>query len=509
MLTKRTPGAIALAVALAISGLLVFRAVSARPRCWPPSNVPVGFWCWQSSLPSQHDVDQAISTTHAQWLFARAGQLDLNGDRVVRINPAQGTFPRNISIHVVYNASEQFLRSVETVDPVAFAEAVAAAFDDDLDRARRDQATIVGVQLDIDVATRLLPHYGEMLCAAHKALPTDVALSITGLPTWMESADIVRALDEVDFWTPQFYGGSIPEHVADNTPIASTRLVGQDVDRARDLGYPFMAGLAAYGYALHFDRNGRLMELRGDVDPARIARNRRLHPVDVRPFERSEAQAVESRWRCLYQSSADSMIDGLVVRTGEYLLLDVASAEALRASARRVRERAGSGLCGLCVFRLPVDGDPTTLAITEIASALADTDAVVSADVRARVTSSESTGPAITLSVENTGTTAAMPGQDALVVDLRVAQGSVRDARARGFDEIEYLASTSDAEIACSPRRANIIRAHATGWRPGERPSIELRLAEPHPLQVEAELGARLATGETRRLVQSVPIFDP
>ncbi len=113
-------------------------------------------------------------------------------------------------------------------------------------------------------------------------------------------------LGEVDFWAPQFYGAEIPATAERIIPIASPLEVARGVERARELGAPFYAGLAAYGQALVYDAGGRLVELRGDLDPARVASDANLELVGRRAFERASRETARALVRRRPRASGDT-----------------------------------------------------------------------------------------------------------------------------------------------------------------------------------------------------------
>src|SRR5262249_21323646 len=149
----------------------------------------------------------------------------------------------------------------------------------------------------------------------------------------------------------------------------------RDVSRAAALGRPFYAGIAAYGYALHFSRDGRLLAVYGDLDPAAVAASEALQQVDRHQFgvrQSGELGFGPAEWRYTYGVTQDARIEGIEIRHGESLVLDVPNAAALRAQIRAVRERGGDALLGICIFRLPEHDDATALTIEEVAGALND-----------------------------------------------------------------------------------------------------------------------------------------
>src|ERR1044072_1780650 len=75
------------------------------------------------------------------------------------------------------------------------------------------------------------------------------------------------------------------------------------------------------------------------------------------------------------------MIEGLAMRTGEFILLDIPNHESVQASVRMVQENSGENLLGLCIFRLPGASDKTNLSLNEMVCALKDEAPVPQIDV--------------------------------------------------------------------------------------------------------------------------------
>ena len=343
--------------------------VSSDLKVRAASDTPVAFWSWRRGLPEQAVVDRAVTATGARTLFIRAGTLDSGRDGITRIRETTGPCPTGIDVHFVYNATPALLDEFETTEIADLADVVVDTYELDAARAIEAGSAVCGLQLDLDVPTRLLPRYGELLRAVDARLPEGSQLSVTGLPTWMTSKDLPAVLEPVDFWIPQFYGGSVPRDVRDATAIAAVDEVRAGVRRASRLGKPFLAGLAAYGYTLHFNADGSLRALHGTVDPARVARS-----YDVEVVVDSDSPDSVSNGRVTYRVLTASMVDGMRVAPGDFLVVETPSSLVLRASARAAREEGGEALLGLCVFRLPEPGDRSVLRVASIAAALADRD---------------------------------------------------------------------------------------------------------------------------------------
>lgn len=508
--------AIALGAVCVISvSAIGFYRRSNKEVAWRPGELPVAFWAWHSRAPRQTDVDAAIRQTGASALFLRAGQIDLEAGRPRRIRAVAGAMPKDIKLHLVYNATRDFLSGFERLNPEEITEAVAGAYAFDTRRAVADGASVDGAQLDFDVPTRLLTKYARLLVMVRERLPADARLSITGLPAWMTSRSLKDALSHVDFWIPQCYGASIPDRLERSEPIASPKLVAKAVARACELGRPYYAGLAAYGYAIHYSRDGSLLGLRGDLDPEVVAGTSALELTGRNTFgsagRGSSAEAPSSELRLVYRARRDCVIDGTPVRAGEWIVLEAPTSGSLRECAVAAREQGGNGLLGLCIFRLPTADDRTTLSTQQVACALADVDPVFSFKIQ--MISKPRTGQVL-VTLENDGATSSILGLSAMTLLLRVPGGSVRAVSTEGFQAHESLVDyrgaapgDQDARLrVCSLRRAEVLRLKKSWWQPGARASALIEFAGEPPGSIQVEFVTVTDEGREFREARTVQI---
>lgn len=553
----KVAAALACVSVLACGASVAWRVYSGATRAWAAGDVPVAFWTWRTHAPSDEAVAGAMQETRARVLFVRAGQIDYEKGRLRRIRPLEGRFPRALPVHLVYNATRTLLSEFERVGESALAAVVLENFLKDSARAGTDGAIVAGLQLDIDAPTRHLARYARIVRILRAKLPHGAQLSITGLPTWMDSGELARVLDAVDFWIPQFYGAEIPERLSVRAAISSAAAVVSGVRRARALGKSFYAGLPAYSHATLYDANGALVALRGDIDPARIARDPNFELVERRPFDtRANAAPAESEWRYVYRARGESVVEGLSIGAGESLVFNLPGSASLRASVRGVREHAGARLLGICIFRLPDAGDRTTLTLRQIAAALSDTDARPAAELRVeryidghpdkRHSINERTGDeraASELSVNrssdarassndgrtqskhlfvrvtNRGAASALMGDGALQLTLQLPPGSLRAvAGLGGFTSVETLCGEAAAMLTtqtatasdvsdtgdtgareglrpCSIRRANVLRLKSPAWQAGASARASISLETNAPATLRAHVRAATDDG--------------
>jgi hypothetical protein len=325
------------AAAAAAASILALGERTPRLPAVPPARAPLAFWAWRARTPSPASVRRAAGEAGATDLYLRASQFDWDGGAVARIRAVEGAMPSELRLHLVYHATHTLLDAFGRIDARTFATAIGRTATDDTARARADGADVVGVQLDLDVPTRLLPAYGVLLRATRASVPPGLELSVTGLPTWLSSPGLAEALDAVDFWIPQCHGAEFPMRVDRHIPIAAPAAVRRAVAAAEAVGRPYMVGLAAYGYALHYDASGALVELRGDLDPALVAGVVNLELVERQPYPDAPGE-----WRLGYRATAPCAVDGVALGTGDTLVVEEPTAEWLRTCARSAREPTGS-----------------------------------------------------------------------------------------------------------------------------------------------------------------------
>ena len=460
------------------------------------SEVPITFWAWRTQAPTNDEVQKVFMAMNAKTLFLRAGQFDAADGSVRRIRSVSGAMPSSVEIHLVYNGTRKLLRELERFEANEVARVVADTYRSDLSRAANENVEVRGLQLDLDVPTRLLPRYGQILRHVREMLPSDAALSITGLPTWADTNEIGDVLNAVDFWIPQCYGANIPTHITERISISSPKEVERTIAKIRKLEKPFYAGLSAYSYAILYDKNGDLIELRGDIDPSAASMHKDLELAATQTFK---GDARTSQIRREYQAKSDFVLDGLVIHAGETLVFDLPTAASLRASAKAVRENAGESLLGICVFRIPTAEDRTTLSLEEITSALTDRETQASTNIKLETNSDQR----LRIVAENTGNAGS-----ALTIDLEIPAGSVSGVHGlSGFDNYESLCSgAGKSPLPCSARRANIVRLNASVWTPGASAWTKLNVTKPLPASIPASVTTRINDGRVEKKSYEIKI---
>ncbi|MBK5509420.1 DUF3142 domain-containing protein [Pseudomonas sp. TH15] len=117
---------------------------------------------------------------------------------------------------------------------------------------RAQGLTLSGVEIDHDAGNARLPAYAEFLQHLRAALPASLALSITALPAWLDSAQLPALLATVDSSVLQVHAVSDPRRglFDPDQALKWARAWSGITDK------PFYLALPAYGVALLPDDGG-------------------------------------------------------------------------------------------------------------------------------------------------------------------------------------------------------------------------------------------------------------
>jgi hypothetical protein len=314
-------------------------------------------------------------------------------------------------------------------------------------------------------------------------------------------------LKETDFWIPQCYGGKIPQKRTERIPICSPVSVARSIEQAQSIGHPFWAGLAAYGYALHYNSKGNLQRLYGDLDPRQIISNPNLELVSRETY----SVKTPSNWRYEFRPRTNCTIDGITLYSGDSLVLEVPNSQVLRESARLVRQYAGDQLLGMCLFRFPGQLDTTTLPGEELSPAISD----VPSHPQFTLTTQAVGKKSVVVTIQNTGDVSLLADPDALELEIAYPEGQLKTITNSDFPQFRFLhvihLAASDAPRALVPgskRRSNLVRLTKGTLRPGDHAAVQVDFSGAVPPSLPVRLIARTSDGsrfETNTSITATP----
>lgn len=255
-----------------------------------------------------------------------------------------------------------------------------------------------GIEIDHDCATAALVDYASWLRELRGAMPRELKLSITALPSWLDSAALEQVLAAVDDSVLQVHAVQRPDRALFDAASARAWTLAY----AARTAHPFAVALPAYGVRVDTDAQGRVRAVDAEAD-----------------IERSGPGGRELR--------ADP-----------------------REVAKLLRQLADDGpehLSGYLWFRMPVAGDRRGWSATALAAVIAGQ----ALQARFVVESAINAGGSLDIQVRNVGTLDAPPPLVDLPSHCRLGDALGR-YRLQSTKAALQLAPDPDAWLAAGER---------------------------------------------------------
>ena len=154
-----------------------------------------------------------------------------------------------------------------------------------LARWRAGGVDVVGIEIDHDCATAALDDYASWLRELRDAMPRDLKLSVTALPSWLESPALDQVLGAVDDSVLQVHAVQRPDHALFDAASARAWTLAY----AARTSHPFAVALPAYSVRVDTDATGRVRAVDAEADIERSGPSgRELHadPREVAAYLR-------------------------------------------------------------------------------------------------------------------------------------------------------------------------------------------------------------------------------
>lgn len=215
---------------------------------------------------------------------ALAASRDLfSGFRVlaVQLHPREGLVEARVDLGLLANDRRPVIAVMRLDGELAALDAtsISAVLDRIIAQWRAAQVNLAGIEIDYDCATSKLPDYARLLRELHGRITKKLTLSITVLPTWMDSSDLPAVLQVVDHAVLQVHSVLSPEHGLFDASKAQKWIARFDALSP----VPFWIALPCYGSGLVSDGEGVSQVESERVLP--IAGNRNELRIDPRGME--------------------------------------------------------------------------------------------------------------------------------------------------------------------------------------------------------------------------------
>jgi len=123
-----------------------------------------------------------------------------------------------------------------------------------LARWRQQGVPVAGVEIDYDCPTSQLPAYRDFLTGLRQSLDHDTTLSITALPTWLNSPELSKLLAVADESVLQVHAVMNPRQGLFDAERAQAWLKAY----AKQTAHPWRVALPSYSTRVSWDDNGRI-----------------------------------------------------------------------------------------------------------------------------------------------------------------------------------------------------------------------------------------------------------
>lgn len=286
------PRLVALTLALSVAIVAIVMIAAIAHAAWGrAARVPLGHdaYIWQRQWTPSLDRAVIASASRVRAWRVLAAEVDSRG-QIVESSPHLDVLARTARPVIPVIRVSGRLSDWNENDPARDLNQLLIGHSQTLVRRWRDAGVdVTGVETDYDCPTGSLPRYASFLAALRQAHPRDVTLSITALPTWLDSARLSDVLQHVDEAVLQVHAVQDPQAgLFDREQARVWARKWSEVSRKASAGgVPFRIALPTYGSRVTWTRAGRIAaiesEARTFADPA-DGRELVVTPRDVTAF---------------------------------------------------------------------------------------------------------------------------------------------------------------------------------------------------------------------------------
>ncbi|MBS1726834.1 MAG: DUF3142 domain-containing protein [Armatimonadetes bacterium] len=453
----------------------------------PTTPLKTAYWYWQTpySLSEQDAAD--LKKLDVKQIFVRAGTFSSDGQNLVLIIPqsySQGS--NRLPIHLVFNADAGVIHHFEDYDLSRITNQISTRIAAQVEAARKVGDKVIGVQLDFDIPTRLLPKYADLVRGIRQSNPLFARqkgffFSLTGLLSWLGTGGVERLSSEVDFMIPQAYEGEVGLTPDKARPLFDPDDLRRRLPKAERLNCPYWIGIPAYGRAFLYDEAGHLRNSYRGLEAQDALRHPSFKLVEAYASDPTGKPATgPSNWvgeEILKFKAVRPALNGEGL--GYTLVYNVPSPDVTAKALQIVDEERGDGCQGVVIYRMPEPGSSFTVPLDSIVKTFSKQEVIPklsvkvssSQDALETVESSRKDIPVdVYLEAENVGTGSSFIAPDAVDIRLQFDKSGFGDIRLRDFDSVSYAFGRDEkSEVEAPPNRANILHIRKGFMFPGQK----------------------------------------
>ncbi len=207
-------------------------------------------------------IDSSILHSHSEFsvLHILVSEMELNG-KIIDINPDYSFLVSNqCKIIPVFRINGQ--------SPDSSWNTVILHIDTIIKQIKEKNVPIQGIEIDYDCASSKLSSYAVALHKIRQSIDSNLSLSITALPSWINEPNLPLVLIECNYSVLQVHSVIGPQNGIFNNKFAFNNILRYNSITP----VPFRVALPAYSSLIQFDESGKAVSVENEI--VRTFRNR-------------------------------------------------------------------------------------------------------------------------------------------------------------------------------------------------------------------------------------------
>lgn len=231
-------------------------------------------YIWQRDWDLHLENAISIIQEKTGYFTVLCGDLKFEGGRSV-VTPVDIKWPyltqteTSATLAFRINAQASKFFSTEAIYPIA--DSIKENITKIINSAPKDE--IIGIQFDYDCPTSKLKDYARFLRIMKERLQplkeklAELNISITALPTWLQSEDFSELASATTYYVLQLHSFELPKDVSQASKIFPKDKAMLYVEKASRFNHPYYISLPTYGYEVAFTKDGDFVGLRAENMP--------------------------------------------------------------------------------------------------------------------------------------------------------------------------------------------------------------------------------------------------
>ncbi len=249
-------------------------------------------YIWQRNWDTY--LEDAISAIQQKtgYFTVLCGDLKFAGERsTVSLVDIKWPYlaPTETSVTLAFRITVQASKFFATDAIYSIADSIKFAIGKIIKSAPQNE--IVGVQFDYDCPTSKLKDYARFIKIMQERLHpfkeklSKLDVSITALPTWLQSNDFKELIQNTEYYVLQLHSFELPKDAAQASKIFPADNALSYMEEASNLKHPYYLSLPTYGYEVAFTKDGNFIGLRAENMPVSWNQNVEHNVVMTNPKE--------------------------------------------------------------------------------------------------------------------------------------------------------------------------------------------------------------------------------